>query len=158
MEHYVINFSVNRNHWVYTYKNYPCIYTGTLYITKNNYALVKAIENWEITKYPDSYKTNFGLRYVPKKHKEIDKKQETRITNYAKQKDGLYYRVSSLLTASGVLLSKENISHHYSETIKSKWYNINTEKVTPIKYKEEVDKEKFKNAAYHKEFWDNFIH
>jgi len=53
---YIVNFSINRNHWNYITNNYPCIYSGQLYITKNSYALVKAIENWEITHYPEYLK------------------------------------------------------------------------------------------------------
>jgi erythromycin esterase-like protein len=155
-EVYVINYSVNRNHWNYTTKNYPCIYSGQLYITKDSYALVKAIENWDITHYPEHLKKEYGLIYWPKRFKEINRTLETRITNYTKREDGLYYKMNSSLTSSGALLDKDNNTLTFSETFNSTWYKFNTKTVTPINFKEEVDKEKFKNAHFNKEFWDNY--
>jgi len=155
-EVYVINFSINRNHWNYTNKKYPCIYSGQLYITKNRYALVKAIENWDITHYPEYLKIEYGLIHWPKIFKEINRTLETRITNYTKREDGLYYKINSNLTSSGTLLDKDNNTLIFSEKFNSTWCEFNTKTVTPISFKEEVDKEKFKNATYHKGFWDNY--
>jgi erythromycin esterase-like protein len=153
---YVINFSINRNHWNYTTKNYPCIYSGQLYITKNSYALVKAVENWEIMHYPEYLKTEYGLTHWPKKIKEINRTLETRTTNYSKNSDGLYYKTNSKLTSDGTLLDKDDTIVAYSETINSVWYDFNTTEVTPISFKEEVDMEKFKNATYNVDFWNNY--
>ena len=90
-----------------------------MYITKNNYAFVKAIENWEITHYPEYLKIEHDLIYCPKKFKEINRTLETQITNYTKKDNGLYYKTRSTLTSSGTLLGEDNNTLNFSETFSS---------------------------------------
>jgi erythromycin esterase-like protein len=44
---YIIAFETTRNKWNYTNRGYPTKYSGRVYIDKENFAIVKVIENWE---------------------------------------------------------------------------------------------------------------
>jgi len=46
---YIIAFKTERNNWNYTNRGYPTEYSGRVYINKENFAIVKVVENWETT-------------------------------------------------------------------------------------------------------------
>jgi len=92
----------------------------------------------------------------PKYYIEKNLKSEYRETYYSKGKDGLYYQNKSIITKTGSIIDQNKISKPFTETITSYWYDFKTTNVTPISFEEEVDNEKFKNATYHKVFWDNY--
>ncbi|MFD0964137.1 carboxypeptidase-like regulatory domain-containing protein [Pseudofulvibacter geojedonensis] len=155
-ETYIINFKVNRSHWNYTQQFYPTIYSGQLYITKNTYAIVKIIENWETIAYPEIFKTYSGLRYWPKEYIEITPQKTTRVCNYIKKSDNKYYLKNSVINTNGIISSKENKLIPYSETYSSIWYDFETKKPKPISFKEDEEGEKFKNITYHSKFWETY--
>ena len=46
-EIYVIEFETDKKHFAFTKAYFPSKYYGTLYVDKNNYAIIKLIEYWD---------------------------------------------------------------------------------------------------------------
>ena len=148
---YVINFSINRNHYTYTERQIPGNYSGVLYVNKDDFAIVKIIENWKFTENPDLSKYDiygWNEKYV---NKEID--TESVETNFEKIKN-LYFLTSSEIEISGKLFDREKNPYNFKIYIDSNWNNFNTENPTKISYKDEI--ELFNKVAFHKTFWENF--
>lgn len=148
---YIIRFSTDRNHFNYTNKSYFSEFSGFLYINKEDFSIVKIIENWNVTDYPDdlkSYYENFSDKFTF--NKIIKASLES---NYRLDKNGKYYLEKTIYKTTGELF-EENKPLEFEKTLNSFWYNINSENVTEISFKSEDDE--FNNVKYNKKFWSTY--
>lgn len=148
---YIIRFNTDRNHFNYTNKSYFSEFSGFLYINKEDFSIVKIIENWNVTDYPDdlkSYYENFSDQFTF--NKIIRSSLES---NYRKEKNGKYYLEKTISKTTGELF-KDNKPVEFEKTLNSFWYKINSENVTEISFKSENDE--FSNVKYNKEFWSTY--
>jgi len=149
---YVIDFSIPRDHFTYTQRSIPSNYSGTLYINKDDFAIVKIIENWEFKESEEDskYDTHGWIEKYVKK--EIEK--ETVETNFEKW-NGLYYLSSSEIEITGSLYDKDKKSYPLKMYLDSSWKDFKTENPTKISYKEEQNL--FDKVKSNNEFWESYF-
>ena len=85
---YIIKFKNTRDRFGYTNRWYPTSYSGEVYINKEDFAIVKVVQNWETTiqeENMEKYKYWLG-----KFQDKMSIKMET-VSEYKKQPDGKYY-------------------------------------------------------------------
>lgn len=151
-EVYVINFSIPRNHYTYTKRQIPGNYSGTLFINKDDFAIVKTVENWEYLDNPEASEYNiygWDEKFI---NKEIN--SESIETNFEKINDS-YFLTSSEIEISGKLYDKEKNPYQLKLYIDSNWSDFKTEKPIKISYKEEI--ELFDKVKFNESFWKNYI-
>ena len=149
---YVISFSIPRNHYTYTKRQIPGNYSGLIFINKDDFAIVKVIENWEYKENPEPSKYDiygWNEKYV---NKEVN--SETVETNFEKI-NNLYFLTNSEIEISGKLFDKDKKEYQLKFFINSNWNSFKTENATKISYKEEI--ELFEKVKFNKQFWDNYI-
>lgn len=148
---FVINFSIPRNHYTYTKRQIAGNYSGTLYINKDDFAIVKIIENWAYMENPDTSKYDiygWNEKFI---NKEIN--FESVETNFEKI-NNTYFLINSDIEITGKLYDKENNQYQLKMFINSNWKNFNTENPDKISYKEEI--ELFDKIIFNKTFWENY--
>ena len=149
---YIISFNTDRNHFNYTSQRFLSEYSGYLYIAKEDFSVIKIIENWNVTDYSEDlklYKTPF-LKHYQILNKITAASLET---NYRKSLNGKYYLEKSIYKETGELLDN-NKPLVYKKTLNSFWYKINDKNVKEISFESENDE--FKNVKYNKVFWEGY--
>ena len=153
-EVFVISFSSTRNHSTYTKRIFLSNYTGKLYVNKEDYALVKIIENWEVTKFPEEFKQGLELRDWLAKYTKKEFVNEAIETDFVKI-DNLYYIAHSEITLLGKLIDKDNKSLDYKTTINSFWSDFNS--VNPKEISNKEEQHLFGKINFNKIFWDSYV-
>ena len=122
-----------------------------IFINKDDFAIVKVIENWEYKENPEPSKyNNYGWdeKYV---NREVN--SESVETNFEKI-NNLYFLTNSEIEIAGKLFDKDKKEYQLKFFINSNWNNFETKNVTKISYKEEI--ELFDKVKFNKQFWDNY--
>ncbi|MEK6452178.1 MULTISPECIES: erythromycin esterase family protein [unclassified Myroides] len=155
---YIIAFETDRDKWNYTNRTYPTKYSGVLYIDKESFAIIKVIENWEITLNEVEIAKRFKgyprfadvIQFVSK---------EENITSFAKVlDDNKYYANSYFNRAFNEYTNKENKKGSNVYLTDSYAYDFTNENIDVIPYEHRVkDLTRFDRATYDKVFWDNFF-
>ena len=149
---YEINYSIPRNHYTYTKRQIPSNYSGTLYINKDDFAIVKIIENWEFMENPETSK--YDIHGWDEKFTTKQINSESIETNFEKINE-FYFLTSSEIEILGKLYDKEKNPYQLKMYIDSNWSNFKTENPIKITYKEEI--ELFEKVKFNKTFWDKYI-
>ncbi|TDO68934.1 erythromycin esterase-like protein [Flavobacterium chryseum] len=152
-EVYVINFSTLRDQYSYTNRNFLCDFSGTLYINKDDYAIVKVIEKWEIKKYDSSFDKMIELQGWPKNYIQKESTLEITETDF-KKINGLYYISEMKNSIYGNIIDKDNRTHPFKIVVNSFWDDFNVLKPDKFTYRQEQTL--FEKAQYNKTFWDNY--
>ena len=105
---YIIAFQTERNKWNYTNKGYPTEYSGRVYIDKENFAIIKVVENWETNLNKDEIEKHF------KGYKNI-------VSTTIKEENICYY---SDIVSNGKLYATRYFNRRYDETL-DKYNNKN---------------------------------
>jgi erythromycin esterase-like protein len=148
---YVIDFSIPRNHFTYTQRGNPSVYSGTLLINKDDFAIVKIIENWDFVENTENSKYEiFGW---DKKYSKKEIESETLESVFEKIND-LYFLTSSEIELYGKLYTSVQTTTPLKINISSTWKNFNTESPTKITYKEEINL--FEKIKYNEKFWESY--
>jgi len=139
---YVIAFKTNRSKWNYTNRAYPTTYSGKVYVDRENYAIVKVIENWETTlSKEDIIAHNFNdtrLQYKGKLE-EVKVKEESTCSIF------LEYRTNK----------DKQYNYMYSED--SSLFDIETDDVEVIDYDYyNNDETVLRRVKYDESFWESF--
>ena len=148
---YVIDFSIPRTHYTYTGRQILGNYSGILYVNKDDFAVVKDVENWHYKENQEPSKYDiFGWneKYIGK---ELD--FESVETNFEKI-NGLYFLTSSECEMLGKLYDKEKISYQLKMNLESNWTIF--QKVNPIKISYKEEQNLFDKIEFNKTFWENF--
>lgn len=152
-EVYVINFSTLRDQYTYTHRNFLCDFSGTMYINKDDYAIVKVIEKWDIKKYDSSFDKKLELAGWPENY--VQKESTLEITETdLKKTNGLYFISEVKNKIYGNVTDKSNRIHPFQIIVNSFWNNFNTLQVEKFTYKQE--KTIFDKIEYNKLFWDKY--
>jgi hypothetical protein len=152
-EVYVIHFATLRDQFSYTHRSFLCDFSGTLYINKDDYAIVKVMERWDVKKYESSSDKEFELLGWPKKYVQKESTLEISETDY-KKIDGFYYVSRVKNDIYGNLVDKDNHVHPFQIIVNSFWNDFNVLK--PEKFTYHQEQTLFENAQYNKTFWDNY--
>lgn len=149
---YVIKFHTDRHHFNFTKYFYDAIYSGTLYINTDDYAIVKITEKWETQNETFSNKRLISKSWFGEKNrKPLIREKES---NFSKSVDGYYYLQNRKIKTLGVLIDKQNNSFSFEEKIDSYWSNFKTKNVKPILFRKE--KNRIDKIKYNNKFWSEF--
>lgn len=151
-EVFVIEFSTNRNHFSYTHRGFLSNYSGTLYINTDDYAIVKLIENWEVTEFPEDKMHLLSEQYNNKFFKKVFT-YETKETNY-NVSNNLYYLTFSKDNVTGNYFDANNKSYLFTNEFKSYWSNFNDVNPKEISLKQEQNS--LKKVSYNQPFWESY--
>lgn len=152
-EVYVINFSTLRDQYSYTHRNFLCDFSGTMYINKDDYAIVKVIEKWDIKKYDSSFDKKLELAGWPENY--VQKESTLEITETdLKKTNGLYFISEVKNKIYGNITDKYNRIHPFQITVNSFWNDFNILQAEKFTYKQE--KILFEKVEYNKAFWDKY--
>jgi hypothetical protein len=152
-EVYVINFSTLRDQYSYTNRSFLCDFSGTLYINKDDYAIVKVIEKWEVKKYDSRFDKRIELQGWPKNYIQKESTLEITETDF-KKIDGLYYISEVKNKVYGNIVDKDNSTHPFQIVVNSFWNDFNV--LNPEKFTYRQEQTLFEKAQYNKSFWDNY--
>src|SRR5690606_30760450 len=83
-EVYVISFSSPREHSTFTRRVYLSQYSGYLYVNKKDLAVVKIIENWDVTDFPESFRQGYNFKNTLAIYTAKEYLQESNITEFRK--------------------------------------------------------------------------
>ncbi|QRM89733.1 hypothetical protein FG167_11020 [Lacinutrix sp. WUR7] len=154
---YIIAFQTERNKWNYTNKPYPTEYSGRVYINKDNFAIIKVIENWE---------TSLNKDEIEKHFKESASYKNIVLTTI-KEENICYY---SDITGNGKFYATKFFNRRYNETLDkdnnknygvferdSYLFDFELKNVEEIEYEWRKKKQTVLNRVeYDKTFWDSF--
>jgi len=149
---YVIHFTAPRKHSTYTQRTYLSNYSGYLYVSTKDLAIVKIFENWEVTEFPEAFTEGYKLQgsladFITKKYT-----AESTTTDFTKI-GNLYLITHSLNTVTGKLHDIHNNKKDFTITVNSYWSNFNMGDGEKINFKKEVHL--FENVKYNPTFWEN---
>ncbi|WP_394747559.1 erythromycin esterase family protein [Spongiimicrobium salis] len=157
---YIIQFKTERNKWNYTNRGHPTTYSGLLYINRDDFAIVKIIENWEtrltaeeILKY-NAFRSN-----LPQKIDEIEeiKVKEENINEYSVHKDGKYYASHIFKRDYREHILKTGEKSNYIFESNASLFNVETDNVEVIEYDFLNENETvLRRVKYDKDFWNTF--
>lgn len=136
-EVFVIQFSSPRNHSTFTRRVYLSNYSGYIYINKSDNAIVKIIENWQVTDFPDSFRVGYVLKNNLVKYTNKEYVNETSITEFVKE-NNLYFIKNAANIVSGNLYNDSAEKANYEITTTSTWNNFNISNPRVIKTSNEV--------------------
>lgn len=152
---YVISFSASRNHSSYTKRMFTSNYNGLLLINKDDYAIVKVVENWDVIQFPEEFKQGFHLKEHLKIYTQKEFFNENIETNF-KKINNKYFIVDSKIKIEGQIITNQKDSAKslpFQTLLFSSWKNIGVESF-PISNKMEIHD--FDKIIYNKLFWDSY--
>ena len=162
-EFYIISFQIDRDNWKYTNRPYPTKYSGNVYIDKENFAIVKVIENWEST----LSMLDIEL-YLAKYNSEEDRLKNAFETT--RKEENICYYSNNL--GNGIYYPTRHFNREYTEIVykdfkmentvyerDSYLYDFELNDVEEIEYEHfEKDKKQtlLNRVEYDEVFWDYF--
>jgi len=155
-DYYIIEFKTDRNKWNYTNRSYPTEYSGKVYINKEDFAVIKVIENWKTTLNRAEIEKYFKHNKNYKNIKEVIKKEEN-ICSYLKVIDNKYYASKYFNRIYIEKLSNTNTSDISVSERNSNLYDVETndvEKIESVYYNKKESS--LSRVEYSPEFWDSF--
>nr|WP_315254251.1 erythromycin esterase family protein [uncultured Flavobacterium sp.] len=150
---YVIEFNIDRDHYNYTNRSLRTNYSGTVYVNKEDFAIVKIIENWETKENQEEINQEFELYGWDKKYIKKELLKESITTYYSKIND-LYYLIKTEIIQSGKIADNENNLKPFEIELNSFWSGFNSLNPTSIQFKEEQNT--FQSKSYNNQFWDAY--
>jgi len=160
---YIISFQTERNKSNYTNRRYPTKYSGEIYISKENFALLKVIENWETTLTESEIK-----KYFDESYRTIYESYKNVIQTTIKEENICYY---SNILGNDRYYATKYFNRTYNETLDkkgnkkyevierdSRLFDFELKDVEEIEYYEYNDKKEnsLYRVDYNKSFWDSF--
>jgi len=153
---YIIEFKTDRNKWNYTNRGYPTKYSGKVFINKENFAIIKVIENWETTLNKAEIEKHFKGVKAYKNIKEIKIKEEN-ICTYLKIINNKYYASNYFNRRYSETFTNENKQENSVFETDSNLYNFEVESVEDIEYEFNNKKETVLNRVqFNTDFWISF--
>jgi len=154
---YIIAFQTERNKWNYTNKGYPTEYSGRVYIDKENFAIVKVIENWETSLNKDEIEKHFK-GYEGYKNIVSTTIKEENICYYSDIKsNGKFYATRYFNRRYNETLDKDNNKNYGVFERDSYLFDFELKNVEEIEYEWREKKQTVLNRVeYDKTFWNSF--
>jgi len=154
---YIIAFQTARNKWNYTNKGYPTEYSGRVYIDKENFAIVKVIENWETSLNKVEIEKHFK-GYEGYKDIVSTTIKEENICYYSDIKNnGKFYATRYFNRSYNETLDKDNNKNYGVFERDSYLFDFELKNVEEIEYEWREKKQTVLNRVeYDKAFWNSF--
>jgi len=155
---YIITFETERNKWNFTNREYPTKYSGRVYINKENFAIVKVIENWETSLKQEEIEKHFK-GYENYKNIIQTTIKEQNICIYSDiLGNGKYYATEYFNRSYNETLNKENNKENNIFERNSSLFDFEIKNVEEIEYYQYNNKKEnsLKRVDYNKIFWDSF--
>lgn len=154
---YIIAFQTERNKWNYTNRNYPTIYSGRVYINKENFAITKVVENWETTLKKDEIEKHFKGYENYKDIVETTLKEESICTYSQINDNGKYYATRYFDRQYSETLNKENKKNYSVFERDSYLFDFELNDVENIEYEWRKKEQTVLNRVKYDElFWNSF--
>lgn len=156
-DNYIIAFQTERNKWNYTNKGYPTKYSGRVYINKENFAIIKVVENWETTLKKDEIEEHFK-GYENYKDIVATTIKEENICTYSQINDnGKYYATQYFNRRYTETLNKENKKNYSVFERDSHLFDFELKDVENIEYEwREKEQTVLNRVDYNETFWNSF--
>lgn len=151
---YIIKFKTNKNRFGYINRWYPSEYSGELYINKEDYAIIKVIQNWESTILEGEVKKVFAHWFPKFKEKHMEK--EEYISEYQKHADGKYYASNYFSRNYWEYINLKDEFVNYTIESTSKLYNYSQENLEVLHYDNRVENSDLNRVEYNSEFWESY--
>lgn len=154
---YIIAFETERNKWNYTNKGYPTKYSGRVYINKENFAIVKVVENWETTLRSEEIEKHFKGYEGYKNIVQTTIKEEN-ICYYSDiLDDGKFYATRYFNRSYNETLDNEKKKENRVFERDSYLFDFELKNVEEIEYEFRKKKETVLNRVdYNENFWNSF--
>ena len=154
---YIIAFQTERNKWNYTNKIYPTEYSGRVYIDKENFAIIKVIENWETTLNKSEIEKYFKNTNGYKNIVSTTIKEEN-ICYYSDfNGNGKFYATRYFNRRYNETLDKDNNKNYGVFERDSYLFDFELKNVEEIEYEwREKEQTVLNRVEYDKTFWDLF--
>jgi erythromycin esterase-like protein len=150
---YLIDFNIDRNQSNFTGKTQSSNYSGIIYVNKDDFAIVKIIENWEMIPNQSEINQEFELYGWDKKYNKKELQKES-ITTYYNKINELYYLTKSEIIQSGKIIDVENKSEEYIIKLTSFWNDFNNLNPISIQFKDEQNT--FQSKNFNNQYWETF--
>jgi len=154
---YIIAFQTERNKWNYTNRGYPTTYSGRVYINKENFAIVKVIENWETTLKAEEIEKHFKGYENYKDIVETTIKEEN-ICVYSQINDNNKYFATQYFNRrySESINNKDKRNRRIIE-LNSYLFDFELKDVEDIEYEwREKNQTVLNRVKYEETFWNSF--
>ncbi len=154
---YIIAFETERNKWNYTNRGYPTTYSGRVYINKENFAIVKVIENWETTLRAEEIEKHFKGYKAYKNIIQTTIKEEN-ICYYSDILDnGKFYATRYFNRSYNETLNNENKKENRIFERDSYLFDFELKNVEEIEYEfRKMEQTVLNRVEYDKTFWNSF--
>jgi len=154
---YIIAFETERNKWNYTNRGYPTTYSGRVYINKENFAIVKVIENWETTLRAEEIEKHFKDYKAYKNIVQTTIKEEN-ICYYSDILDnGKFYATRYFNRSYNETLNNENKKENRIFELDSYLFDFELKNVEEIEYEfRKMEQTVLNRVEYDKTFWNSF--
>lgn len=150
---YVIKFSGKRDRFGYTNRWYPSSYSGEIYISKADFAIIKVIQNWETT-VPEEKMEKY--EYWLGKFKNSLRLKEELVSIYEQQEDQKYYATQYFRRTYKERTSMEgDFVNSVFEGI-SKLYGFEQQNIEPLFWENRMKDAALNRVEYDVEFWENY--
>lgn len=154
---YIIEFQTSRNKWNYTNKSIPTAYSGRVYIDKENFAILRVVENWETALNAQEIEKYFRGEPSAKDIVQMTIKEENAIQLSKAAADGKYYATHFSQREIIERLTADNILKNSVVEINSNVFDYELNNVQPIEYEHQAkENTKLNRVEYDKVFWDAF--
>lgn len=157
---YVIQFKTERNKWNYTNREHPTNYSGLIYINRDDFAIVRIIENWESTLTAEEIsKYNYYGGNPTKNIKDIQqiKVKEENINEYTLHNDGKYYTGYTFKRDYREHTLKNGEKTNFIFQSNASFFNVETNDIEVIEYDHYRQNETvLRRVKYDENFWNAF--
>jgi len=156
---YIIAFQTERNKWNYTNRGYPTKYSGRVYINKENYAIVKVIENWETELSKEEIEKHITKKYGGYENINQTTIKEENICYYSDLlEDGKYYAIQYFNRVYNETIDINNKKENWILEKDSYLFDFETNDVEEIEYFEYNNKKEnsLYRVDYNDVFWKSF--
>ncbi len=153
-EVHTIHFTTLRDQFSYTDRSFLSNFSGTIFINKNDFAVVRIIENWEVIGYKKDHDLSHELSGWPEKYVKRESVVESFETNFTKS-GNVYYLSSATNKISGNLTQPDNSQTPFEISVKSTWNHFEKDKPEKIAFKDEQND--LDKAIYRPDFWKDYI-
>ena len=159
---YIIHFDIDRKDIGYTNRKYPASYSGTIFINKEDYAILKVKENWVSTLNGEDEVSKYKALIMSDKSNDINtisnaKVKENHTCIYSKMPDGKYYVTNYRHKIYKDLTDRSNNFYNSFFESQSNIYEIETKNIEVIEYEHQIKKATVLNRVkFNDFFWNSF--
>ena len=154
---YIIEFSTERNKWNFTNKTYPTKYFGRVYIDKENFAILKVVENWETSLNRDEVQNYFKHQEIAQNNSQLTLKEEKSVIFAQVNNDAKYYATNYFTRTIVEKITEAGKLENSLFEISSSAYDFDTENVELLEYEHRAKSNtKLDRVKYDENFWNSY--